>query len=54
MVRKNVFYWFIVNMHFNTFCVLCLVKTNEQETENKNLTKKLACFYNLLAPLIMM
>ena len=28
--QPKYFYWLVVRMHFNTFCVLCMVKANEQ------------------------
>ena len=32
------FYWLVVHLHFNTFCVLCRVKANEQtKIENKQI-----------------
>ena len=34
------FDWLVVHMHLNSFCVLCRVRVNKQEIENKNIQQR--------------
>ena len=46
--------WLVVHLHFNTLCVLCTVKANEQrKREQKPITKKPAEFHNQFVLLTM-